>query len=359
VGLGAIVVIGAEFDGIRSTAPQGSEQASLVAEDLACIDIMGRSATERTVERFVRAGVEVVSVLVAAEMAHVVQTFSTPFENVTVQLVADVGSAVIQKCRDFSRRGIEHAFVVSASVYTETDLLDLFYFHREARQTATRALDSGGPLNLWVVDCAKAHHTNLEDLLAQAEATAASYFIRDYVNRLTHPRALRQLVSDALRGRCAMRPSGIELKPGIWVDEGAEIHRRARIVAPAYVGRGSKIMEDTLITRCSNIERGCCIDYGTVIENSSILANTHVGIWLDVCHAIANGNKLLSLERNVTLEISDHSILRNTGSVREDMKDSNLDFSYGTQRIISERQDELQPPRTPETWQFGANPIQG
>jgi NDP-sugar pyrophosphorylase family protein len=159
-----------------------------------------------------------------------------------------------------------------------------------------------------------------------------------------------------------MRPSGVELKPGIWVDEGAEIHRKARIVAPAYIGRDSKVMEDTLITRCSNIERGCCVDYGTVVENSSLLANTHVGIWLDVCHAVVSGNKLMSLGRNVTLEITDRSILRSTGSTREDVKDNISHRTYGTQEknFSLKQQEELQKqPRTPKAWQFVANFIQG
>ena len=159
-----------------------------------------------------------------------------------------------------------------------------------------------------------------------------------------------------------MRPSGTELKPGIWVDEGADIHRRARIVAPAYIGRDTQVNEDTVITRCTNIERGCCVDYGTVIENSSILPNSHIGIWLDVCYAVVNGSKLMSLSRNVTLEISDRSILRANGSSKRESKDSNLDLSYGTQAEISDSQQQEQPvknePRTPK-WQFGANLIQG
>jgi NDP-sugar pyrophosphorylase family protein len=358
VGLGAIVVIGADFEGVHSIVPPGSEQGSLLAEPLACIDILGRSVIERTIERFVRAGVEVISVLVPVEMAHHVQPCSISFESLRIQVVTDVSSAVTQKLKDFSRDGVEHAFVVCASVYTETDLLDLFYFHREARQAATRALDSDGPLNLWVVDCAKAYHADLEDLLAQSGGTAAAYFIRDYVNRLSHPEDLRRLVSDALRSRCSMRPAGVELKPGIWVDEGAEIHRRARLVAPAFIGRGSKIQEDTLVTRCSNIERGCYVDYGTVIEDSSILANTHVGIWLDVCHAVANGSKLMSLGRNVTLEISDRSIMRTIGSAREEARNNNLDF-YEAQQAITELEQQQEEPRTPGAWQFGANPIQG
>lgn len=369
MGLGAIVVIGAEFGGYRLSVSQAqaSELESLLAAPLPCVDVLGRSVTERMVERFVRSGIDVVSVLVAEELALASPTFSTSFENLTVQVVSDLSSAVIQKCKDFSRSGIEQAFIVSANLYTETDLLDMFYFHREAQQTATRAHDGDGTLDLWVVDCAEACAGNLHNFLAEAEGPAAAYFIRDYVNRLNHPRDLRRLVSDSLRGRCAMRPSGTELKPGIWVDEGADIHRRARIVAPAYIGRNTQVNEDTLITRCSNIERGCCIDYGTVIENSSILPNTHIGIWLDVCYAVVNGNKLMSLSRNVTLEVADRSILRSNGSSRHEAKDSILDLNYGAQPIASElnqlEEEELKEvknePRTSETWQFRANPIQG
>jgi NDP-sugar pyrophosphorylase family protein len=350
VGLGAIVVVGAELESIGSTAPQESDP--LIVEPLACIDVLGRSMLERTIERLARAGVEVISVLAPLEKAHTVPPISTSFENVSIQVVAEMNPAVTQKLRDFSRDGVEHTFLMSASLYTETDLLDLFYFHREARQTATRALDSESPLSLWVVETAKAN-AQLEDLLAPG---AASYFIRDYVIHLKEAQDLRRLVGDSLRGRCAMRPSGAEQKPGIWVDEGAEINRRARVVAPAYIGREAKVMEDTLITRCSNIERGCCIDYGTVIEDSSVLANTHIGIWLDVCHSIASGNKLMNLTRNVTLEIADRSVMRTNASGRDESRVNSFDF-YETQTGNSDLSNAGQKiePRTPKAWQFGAN----
>jgi NDP-sugar pyrophosphorylase family protein len=358
VGLGAIVVIGAELEAFNSITPQGSGRESLSAESLACVDVMGRSMIERTVERFVRAGLDVVSVLVAAEMSNAVPPFSTAFQNVELQVVADPASAVTQKFREFSRNGIEHTFVVSASTYAETDLLDLFYFHREAKQAATRTFDSEVPLDLWVVDCGKAQYAGLDNLLGQAQSKGSSYFIREYVNRLTNPRDLRRLVSDVLRGRCTVRPSGVEVKPGIWIDDGAEVHRRARIVAPAYVGRGSKLREDTLITRFSSIEEGCYVDYGTVIEDSSILANTHIGIWLDVCHSVAKGSKLFNLERNVMLEISDPSIMRATASAREEWNSSGESYlSLPTVSNLQREQEKATP--TPERWQFGANPIQG
>jgi hypothetical protein len=56
------------------------------------------------------------------------------------------------------------------------------------------------------------------------------------------------------------------------------------------------------------------VESGTVIEDSSVLANTNVGICLDVCHAVVNGGKLFNLERDVIVEISDSRVMRSTKS---------------------------------------------
>jgi NDP-sugar pyrophosphorylase family protein len=354
VGLGAIVIIGGKQEEFCSTVLQGTAQQALLAQPLACVEVMGRSMIERTIERWLSAGAEDVSVLVAEEVGEIDRLSGTG-DNVHTQVVADMAAGVREILQDYVHRGIEHSFIVSANVYAETDLLDFFYFHREARQTVTRALDAQGPLDLWVVTCAQAQNTNLADLLLQAKGS--SYFVREYVNRLTHPRDLRRFASDVLRGRCAIRPSGQEIKPGVWIDMGAEVHRRARIVAPAYIGRGSRVREDTLITRCSNVETGCHVDAGTVVEDSSILANTHVGLWLDVCHAMANGNKLLSLERDVVVEISDASVMRSNASVRQETR-----AVVGLSRPMKLQQvavDSKKETPAPESWQLGANPIQG
>jgi NDP-sugar pyrophosphorylase family protein len=355
VGLGAIVVIGAESEGFCPAALQGA--GSLVSQPVACTDILGRSMVERAIERFARADVEAVTVLVAAEN----RMFGIPVApgldhvDVTVRRVPDIVSAITQTLNEYSDRGIAHSFVASANLYAETDLLDLFYFHREARQAATRCLKGESPLDLWVVHCEKALQTDVERLLTGPERSGASYMTRDYVISLNHPADLRRLVSDALSGRCGLRPSGREIKPGVWVDEKADIHRTARIVAPAYIGRGSKVQQDTLITRCSNIERDCCIDCGTVIEDSSILPNTTVGIWLDVCHAVASGNKLLSLGHEVVVEISDPSVLRSTAEMKNIWE---LKPALYAEREIDAGIQQKQP-SAPETWQLGANLIQG
>jgi carbonic anhydrase/acetyltransferase-like protein (isoleucine patch superfamily) len=315
---------------------------------------------ERMIERMIRSEVDLVTLLVLDGVD--VPRLPASLKNVNVQNIRDASAGIAQVLEEYAQRDIEHAFVVSSHLYAETDLLDLFYFHRESRKAATRACDAHGPLNLWVVDCAKTRHASVENLLLQANAELPSYFVREYVNRVEHPRDLRTFSSDILRGRCLARPRGKEIKPGIWVDEGAEIHKRARIVAPAYIGRGSKVKEDTLITRCSALERGCHVDAGTVIEDSSVLPNTHIGIWLDVCHAIANGNKLLSLERDVLVEISDPSVMRSNGSLRKEARNNvrlSLAKNERPKAVSSKPVDSKKETPAPDAWQLGANPIQG
>ena len=369
MGPGAIVVIGSDRRPFSVITKAASENEIVFLEPLSCIEILGRSVVERTIDRLLRADIEAVSVLVAADIANEVGSLSSKWENVRFQAVSDVDAAVRRKLTEFSQAGIEHSIVVSADVYAETDLLDFYYFHKESRRSVTQSFDRDGPLDLWVVNCAEAQRAGLFGSLGRKEEANSSYFVREYTKRLTHARDLRQFATDVLQSRCAVRPSGREIKPGIWVEDGAEIHRRARVVAPAYIGRGSKIEQDALVTRCSNIEEDCCIDCGTVIEDSSILSNTHVGIWLDVCHAVAAGDLFLSLHRNVALEISDPAIIRINSSSRK-TKEKNLGLIQwdDTQEIVPDTQQvvalqpldtKLEKPPAPEAWQLGANPIQG
>jgi NDP-sugar pyrophosphorylase family protein len=357
VGLAAIVVVETEVTGSYPATPLDTKtgQATGAGEPLACVEILGRSMLQRTIERFVQANAGVVRVLLSGDVTYAAQPLRSAFDCVKFKTVSDIGLAIGQELREFSRSGIDHAFIVSANVYAETDLFDLFSFHCESRQRVTKAVDRDGPMAFGIVDCAKALEMDIENVLTPGQDAGSSYFIREYVSRLTHPRDLRRLATDALSGRCAIRPAGKEVKPGVWVDEGAQVHKRARIVAPAFIGRGSKIRQNTVITRCSSVEQDCYVDCGTVVEDSSILSDTHIGISVDVCHAVVDGNKLLNLERDVVIEISDPGVMRSTRSIRKQPRTATQEEE---QRVAAaDRQEEKLS--TPEPWRLGTNPIQG
>lgn len=330
VALGAILVVepesGKAFANVGGPEASRVERADFLASGpLTCVEILGRSVMERTIERFVKADVQAICILVETGALEILPTFRTSFGNVEIRVADDVWSVVARALREFSENGINYAFVCKADSYLEADLVDLFQFHRQTRQTVTRASDGEGFLDLWISGCSEAAQV----MFADPETTPRTgkdggwpltYFVKEYVNRLAHPRDLRRLVADAFRRRCEVIPVGHEIRPGVWIDEGAQIDRRARIVAPAYLGCGSVIREDTLITRFSNIESFSFIDYGTVIEDSSILTNTYVGIWLDMCHAVVQGNQLLNLAHNVSLEIADPSLIRANMTVKKEAK---------------------------------------
>jgi NDP-sugar pyrophosphorylase family protein len=319
--LGTIVIVRA--GGESSAAAAGRSEAqmlTLLHEPLACVEVLGRSVLQHAVERFRAAGVGAISVLIEQAPWLPTQVGCFP-PTVDVQIVSDVDLAVAAALKVYAENGIEHVFVVQPNAHIEADLIGMFQFHRETRQPATRAFDREGALDLWMVNAAAAQTVSAEFLLPSLAPPSPSFYpVKEYVRRLSHPRHLRRLVEDSLRGLCQMRPSGREIRPGVWIDQGAQIHKRARLVAPAYVGCNSRILEDTLITRFSNIERNCYIDYGTVIEDSSILANSHVGIWLDVCHSVVQGNRLFNLGRDTMLEISDPSVIRRNGHAARESK---------------------------------------
>ena len=108
-----------------------------------------------------------------------------------------------------------------------------------------------------------------------------------------------------------------------------------------------------MITRSSNVERDCFIDSGTVIDNSSVLPRTHIGIWLDVCNAVVRENKFMSLDRGVTIAISDSRVMRSTFTERGD--EAGACISNVRQKKAIDFQTE---PPLRESWQFGANLFQ-
>jgi hypothetical protein len=70
---------------------------------------------------------------------------------------------------------------------------------------------------------------------------------------------------------------------------------------------------------------------------------------------IANGNKFMSLGRDVVVGISDPNVMRANGSVLNHRW--NLGLQEEGQPIVTRVQPQKLPAQ--ESWQLGANPIQG
>lgn len=318
--IGAILVVGPgplEKDGRQHSFELVTESSETLAGcPIAYLDILGQSMLDRTVRQLLHAGVEAITTVVDDGLSPAVKMPISPGRE--VRLLSQPHSLwATAECalREYVEQGAKAVLLMRLGAYTEFDLADLVRSHEQKNQSVTRLADDIGSLDVWLIrtcPLGKAAITGVEALTQSSGSRDASYVLQGYVNRLQNAHDLRRLVVDVFLSRCDIRPSGREIKPGVWFDDGVQVHRGARIVAPAYVGRGSKIRAGAVITRFSNLERGCEVGCGTVIEDASVLANTYLGKCLDVSHAVIDGNRFLDLRRKTAVEIDDARLFGRT-----------------------------------------------
>jgi NDP-sugar pyrophosphorylase family protein len=317
--IGAIVVLGESYS--TGLNPVGSRihgtarLEHLAITPIASLEILGMSALQRTIQSLQRAGVEKVSVVAEASACHMASQMGDSAQMFPVHHSSEVWLAAKHVFGDYVKNGVETVLLARLGAYIEFDLVDLIQFHWDKRQPSTQIVDREGPLDFWVLDiaaCAKAGIDFDEVMGADSSTCITSYSRASYVNRLSDAFCLRRFVVDAFLARCSAKPPGKEAKPGVWIDQSAQVDRRARIVAPAYIGPRARIRASGLITRFSNIERGCEVDSGTAVDDSSILGNTYLGTWLDVSHAVVYGSNFAHLHHNRTIEIRDPRLIGKT-----------------------------------------------
>jgi NDP-sugar pyrophosphorylase family protein len=298
---------------------------------IACAEVLGQPIIARVAENLRRSGIEAVMAFgtrsgqpLTSDEACSEEAVAHQDSGTTPTWMAEAWSRV-EKRRASRQDRSSAVLIVRVGAYAEFDPIDMLRCHQAGGDVVTRAFDDQGPLDIWMADASRFEERN-ETLTALRATKAAQYEVRGYVNRLESPRDLRRLAVDGFQSRCWMRPSGSELRPGVWIGEGVQVERTARIVAPAFIGRGVRIADECLITRCSNVEGNSEIDFGTIIEDSSILANSYVGIGLEVTHSIVDGNNLLNLHHDVRLLITDPVVMRQNKTLR----DSQIDLGRGT-----------------------------
>lgn len=325
----AIIIVGANRQAVKQAQwPGWAPDPAVGGEGLVTLEILGQSLLQRTVAELKKAEVGGISVYAGLPL-------SSGIDDVEVDgpgSVTKAWQAAGESLRRFARNGAESVLIIELSAYIELDFAELLRLHQECGKAVTRAFHETGPMSLWVVNPVML--PDIEEVGSMFdESKGAEFSTAGYVNRLETPADLRRLVNDGLGGRCQFRPQGFEVKPGIWIAPGAQVEKAARLVAPAFIGRGVSIGDECLITRGSNVESNSEVDYGTTIEDSSILSNTYVGIGLDLSHSIAQGSSLLNLQHNVLLQISDPAVMRQNKQLSAG--DRNTAFDLGTGEAVA------------------------
>lgn len=279
----------------------------------ACVDLLGQSVIGRVADGLKSGGIDSVSVFAAQHSS------LTAYKVDGKSALSDRWRAAgirFAKCRE---EEFEAVLVADCSSYAEFDLADMLAFHHEQDEPVTQAYSADGSIDLWMIDpsCFDEGENLRSAILA---VNPACYEIRGYVNRLRNVSDYRRLVLDSFSSRSHLRPRGVETRPGVWISENAEVGHNVRIVPPAFIGRGVRIADDCLITRSTNVERGSHIDFGTAVEDSSVLPNTYLGIGLDLSHSIADGKTLWNLQHDVTLDITDPSVMHPNPSSGEERR---------------------------------------
>jgi hypothetical protein len=290
----------------RQTPGSSSLNGLTQRECLAGVELLGMSVFARLIQHLTGTRtIADVSVVLDGRLPDFDWTHDP---DVVIHATSDVWGVAREQLLDQRHRGLDPVLIIRTGAYIECDLDDLVGFHYRSGEAVTCVGDDRGALDFWVVNPHIAPAD--DDLRTTLEGAEACYRIPGYVNRLDSWWEMRRLVIDGLTLRCLFWPQGREVRPGVWMAEGAQLERGARIVAPGFIGRDVTISDQCLITRGTNVETGSYVDYGTVVEDSSILAGTYIGIGLDLSHSIAHGTHLAHLDHDVLLEITDPMVVR-------------------------------------------------
>ena len=276
----------------------------------ACREIFGQSIQERVIERLQNNGIREISLLPSA--------FSRSSE-ANKSVAADGGqvlSRVTSILANASSHGVSSVLIAKVGAYAEFNVERVLKSHRAAGRGITALCDrQGRRISYWVVNAAGTQAEHLRRVLDGEETDVTSYCIEGYVNHLETARDFRQLVVDSFLGRCAIHPSGKEIKPGVWAEKGAFIERRCRLVAPVYVGRRAMLGDGSVITRFSNVEENCRIGRESLVSNSSVMPYTAIGAGLDVTSSVVDGKELIHVGHDVAMTIHDPALIGDSSRV--------------------------------------------
>ncbi|MCR4401214.1 MAG: NDP-sugar synthase [Firmicutes bacterium] len=139
------------------------------------------------------------------------------------------------------------------------------------------------------------------------------------IGTLSHYRLAHR---DILAGAVHVDIPGREVSPGVWIGEGAEVHRAATLLAPVLIGRGAKVGPGVQVGPYSVIGDNCVVDEGARIYQSVVWNNTRVGREATLKDCVVGSE--CYLERGASLGegvvLSDECVVEEGGVVKRNVK---------------------------------------
>ena len=301
----AIVVLGASHTSAETTSE------AIAGIPIAFADVVGKPIIYRIVDDLRSNGVNLVTVITDAAIKE--WPTGTGLYGTWVHAANDqLWRTVENTFADASNAGAELILLLRVGAYADINYSDVLRAHIDQRHHVTCIVDElGSSLEVYAITGSRRNEAAylVRHELRQFRSGCKLYTHTGYVNPLATAQDLRNLAVDALMQRVHIVPEGVQVKPGVWVGRGAQIHRRARVLSPAFIGAGSRVRAAAVITRCTALEHHTVVDCGTVVENVTTLPHTYLGAGLDVTHSVVGRRRLWNLKRNVEVEFADARLI--------------------------------------------------
>ena len=286
---------------------------------IALLEVLGRSLVQRTADRLRRYGVSQVTVL--GDVNSSASRFVPRVGRDEFDWLATPGPLLWRAAEEvfakYAQNGADLVFVLRLGPYAEVNYEAVIQSHLDHNARVTAITDeSGEPLGIFMLSTSRRNDAAflLRNHLQESRTAPLCYRFSGYCNALANMTDLRQFAVDAFCGCAQIAPDGVEVKPGVWLGDGARIHPRARVLAPAFLGRHVKVGASAVVTRTSVPEHHTVVNCGTVIENATILPYTRIGAGLDIAHSVVGFGRVAHLRQQVEVVVSDRRLISSAPS---------------------------------------------
>jgi hypothetical protein len=275
------------------------------------VEVVGKSALQRTAERLNQFGVSQIAAVIEGQSS---DCWLKPLNGV-LQTVAPPDRfwrAAETAFNDLVQAGAELVILVRIGAYAEIDFESMVQSHLDGHCRVSQASRNGRAIDIFCISASRRNDAAslFRSHLTRCRSDCPLFEAGGYSNPLAGPLDLRQFAIDILTLQTQTAPAGEQIRPGVWTAARAQIEKGARVLAPAFVGSFARVRSGAVITRCSSVEHHAQVDCGTVVENSSVLPYCSLGAALELAHSVAGFSRVWNLRRDCAVEIADSKLLR-------------------------------------------------
>ena len=113
-------------------------------------------------------------------------------------------------------------------------------------------------------------------------------------------------------GRVGVR----EIRPGIWVGLGAEIHPRSTLTAPCWIGDHVRVGAGATLGPGAILDERCVVEPGARVIESVVGPDTYVGKYVSVENSLARGALLVNWSTKSSVQVPDPFLLADLAARR-------------------------------------------